>query len=67
MNKQTIESYLDDCGEVMVYTCDGESFELHQHDTSLSKTNITIDKGEELHIIDYAHIVSLDVHESGRQ
>jgi hypothetical protein len=67
MNKDCIENYLDSCGEVMVYMCDGESFELHQHDTQLKNCHILIDKDEEKHVVDYDHIVSLDVHESGRQ
>lgn len=67
MNKRTIEKYLDRCGEVLIYTCDGEVFELHQHDTKIEPPNIIIDKGEEKHIIDYDYVVSLDVHESGRE
>jgi len=67
MNKDCIQRYLDSCGEVMVYTCDGESFELHQHDTSIENCHVLIDKDEEKHLVDYEHIVSLDVHESGRQ
>ena len=67
MNKDCIQRYLDSCGEVMVYTCDGESFELHQHDTSLKGCHVLIDKEEEKTVIDYDHIASLDVHESGRQ
>lgn len=67
MNKSIIEKYLGDCGEVLIYTCDGETFELHQHDTELENTHILIDKDEEKHVIDYEHVVSLDVHESGRE
>ena len=67
MNKNCIEGYLDTCGEVMVYTCDGESFELHQHDTTLMDCHVLIDKEEEKNLVDYGHIASLDVHESGRQ
>jgi hypothetical protein len=67
MNKDCIVNYLNSCGEVMVYMCDGESFELHQHDTQLKNCHILIDKDEEKHVVDYDHIVSLDVHESGRQ
>lgn len=67
MNKSCIEKYLDECGEAMVYTSDGEKFELHGHDTSLEDCHILIDKDEEKHVVDYEHITSLDVHESGRQ
>ena len=67
MNKNTIEDYLGECGEVQIYTCDGEKFELHQHDTELKGFHILIDKDEEKHVIDYDHVVSLDVHESGRE
>ena len=67
MNKNCIENYFDECGEIMVYTCDGESFELHQHDTDFEDCHIVIDKDEEKHLIGYDHIVSVDVHESGRQ
>lgn len=67
MNKNIVEKYLDECGEVQVYTCDGEVFELHQHDVDLYHNHILIDKDEEKHVIDYNHVVSLDVHESGRE
>lgn len=67
MNKDCIEKYLDECGEVIVYTCAGESFELHLHDTELRDCYIFIDKDEEKHLVDYDHITSVDVHESGRQ
>ena len=67
MNKECIETYLEDCGEVMVYTCGGEKFELHLHDVELKDCHILIDKDEEKHVIAYDHITSLDVHESGRQ
>lgn len=67
MNKDCIESYLNECGEVVFYTCDGESFEAHLHDTELKDCHFLIDKDEEKHVIDYDHITSLDVHESGRQ
>jgi len=67
MNKKIIESYLNECGEVQIYTCDGEVFELHQHDTEMNNSHILIDKDEEKHVIDYEHVVSLDVHESGRE
>lgn len=67
MNRDYVKKYLDECGEVMVYTCDGEMFELHQHDTECKKNHILIDKDESKHLVDYEHIVSLDVHESGRE
>jgi hypothetical protein len=67
MNKDCIQRYLDSCGEVKVYTCDGESFELHQHDTALMDCHVLIDKEEEKNLIDYGHIASVDVHESRRQ
>ena len=67
MNKDCIESYLNECGEVAFYTCDGESFEAHLHDTELKDCHFLIDKDEEKHVIAYEHITSLDVHESGRQ
>lgn len=67
MNKDCIAEYFEECGEVMVYTCDGEVFELHQHDTELKDCHILIDKGEEKHLVNYDRITSLDVHESGRQ
>lgn len=67
INKETVRGYLDRCGEVMVYTCDGESFEVHQHDTSLQESHILIDKDEKKHVVSYEAIASLDVHESGRQ
>lgn len=51
----------------MIYTSDGESFELHNHDTETKACHILIDKDEEKHVIAYDHIVSLDVHESGRR
>lgn len=67
MNKDCIQKYLDDCGEVMVYTAAGEMFELHGHDTSFEDCHILIDKDEEKHVVSYDNITSLDVHESGRQ
>ena len=67
MNKDCIESYLNECGDVVFYTCDGESFEAHLHDTELKDCHFLIDKDEEKHVIAYEHITSLDVHESGRQ